>query len=458
MSHDVIVIGTGVAGLTAAVRLAEGGARVLVLAKGIGSTHLTGGTVDVLGYAPPPGDGEAPAERVGAPGEALAGLPHSHPYARLGGAPAVAAALEWLREQVAASALGPYAYAGGLEENLLLPTAVGVPKPTAMAPSTMLAGDLRAGGPVCIAGFRQLKDFHPALAADNLGAAELERGPAPRASGAATRGVEPGPRPGAIEARSVELDLPVTGRADVNAQGMARALEDPTVRGALVAQLAGRLRAGERVGLPAVLGLDDPHAVWSDVEHRLGCPVFEIPTLPPSVPGMRLYALLRAALRRLGGRIILGPEVVAGVGEGARLEGVRAVIGRRESVHRAGQFVLATGGFASGGLALDSRWRPREAALGLPLAFVPEAGSPRFVPGYFDDQPMARAGLAVDERLRPLGEGGEPVYENVRVAGASLGGAVPWKEKSGDGISLASGHRAAELIARESTAATTGAT
>jgi glycerol-3-phosphate dehydrogenase subunit B len=173
---------------------------------------------------------------------------------------------------------------------------------------------------------------------------------------------------------------------------------------------------------------------------------------------MRLYTLLRAALRRLGGRIILGPEVVGGVGHGPRLEGVRAVIGRREAVHRAGQVVLATGGFASGGLALDSHWRPREAALGLPLSFVPDPGSPRFVPGYFDDQPMARAGLAVDDELRPLGEGGEPVYENVRVAGASLGGAVPWKEKSGDGISLASGHRAAELIARESTAATTGAT
>ena len=69
------------------------------------------------------------------------------------------------------------------------------------------------------------------------------------------------------------------------------------------------------------------------------------------------------------------------------------------------------------------------------------------MPGYFDDQPMARAGLAVDDELRPLGEGGEPVHENVRVAGASLAGAEPWKEKSGDGISLASGHRAAELIA-----------
>ena len=50
--HDVIVVGTGLAGLVAATRLAEGGARVLVLAKGVGATHLSPCTIDVLGYAP----------------------------------------------------------------------------------------------------------------------------------------------------------------------------------------------------------------------------------------------------------------------------------------------------------------------------------------------------------------------------------------------------------------------
>ena len=49
--HDVVVIGAGLAGLTAAVRLAEGGARVLVLAKGVGATHLSPGTIDLIGYA-----------------------------------------------------------------------------------------------------------------------------------------------------------------------------------------------------------------------------------------------------------------------------------------------------------------------------------------------------------------------------------------------------------------------
>ena len=49
LHYDAVVIGAGTAGLVAGARLAEGGARVCVLAKGVGSTHLAPGTIDVLG-------------------------------------------------------------------------------------------------------------------------------------------------------------------------------------------------------------------------------------------------------------------------------------------------------------------------------------------------------------------------------------------------------------------------
>jgi glycerol-3-phosphate dehydrogenase subunit B len=121
-------------------------------------------------------------------------------------------------------------------------------------------------------------------------------------------------------------------------------------------------------------------------------------------------------------------------------------VGLRETLHRAPWIVLATGGFASGGVALDSRWNARETALGLPLARLPEPGGERFRPNYFEEHPLSRAGVAVDGDLRPVGANGDRLLDNVLVAGATLAGAVPWKEKSGDGLSLATGFRAAELI------------
>jgi len=96
---------------------------------------------------------------------------------------------------------------------------------------------------------------------------------------------------------------------------------------------------------------------------------------------------------------------------------------------------------------LDADWRARETVLDLPLAHVPQAGEPRFVPDYFDEQPMARVGIAVDAGLRPVGPDGARVHERVLVAGASIAGAVPWKEHSGEGISVTTGYHAAGEIA-----------
>jgi glycerol-3-phosphate dehydrogenase subunit B len=413
MRPDAIVVGAGLAGLSAAVRLAEGGARVLVLAKGVGATHLGAGTIDVLGYTD---------HRVERPLDGLDELPDGHPYG-LVGADGVAAAVDWFKRCFAAGPLAPYAYAGGVEENLLLPTAVGAVRPSAVVPVTMAGGDLRGGARVCMVGLRALKDFHPALLADNLARA-----------------------PEGVEARSAELDLQPEERVDANSLAFARAFEDPAFRAEVAAQVAGRLSAEERVGFPAVLGLASPHRVWSELEERLGRPVFEVPTLPPSVPGIRVFTSLRDALRRAGGQLILNAVVTGADRAGDRVTALRTRVGLREAVHRAEWVVLATGGFAAGGVELDSRWRAREVALGLPVARVPEPGAERFRPGYFEDHPLARAGVAVDRELRPVAQDGERLLENVLVAGATLAGAVPWKEKSGDGVSLATGFRAAELI------------
>ena len=151
---------------------------------------------------------------------------------------------------------------GDLDRNYLLPTAVGALRPSAVVPETMANGDSVELERVCVVGTRKLRDFHAPLCAANLSRA-------------------------GIPARSVEADLD-TDRADENSLLLARRFDDPSWRAAFAGRLALKLQADERIGLPAVLGIRDPHGAWSDLEHRLGRSVFEIPTLPPSVPGMRL--------------------------------------------------------------------------------------------------------------------------------------------------------------------------
>ncbi len=407
LHYDAVVIGAGTAGLVAGARLAEGGARVCVLAKGFGSTHLAPGTVDVLGYAP---------ERVASPGAALVELAASrpdHPYATLG-RDVVAESLQWFADRVAAGPLPGYRYVGDLERNHLLPTAVGVLRPSALIPETMAAGDSALLERVCVVGTRTLRDFHAALCAANLS------------------------RSG-IRARWVEAEIEAD-RADQNALGLARRFDDPTWRAAFAGRLSLKLQADERVGLPAVLGIRDPHGAWSDLQHRLGRAVFEIPTLPPSVPGMRLFEILRATLRRARGRLVLGAEVVDADRDGSRVTAVATRAAGHDARYAAPWFVLAAGGFGSGAIELDSRWATHDRVLGLPLRGVPGPGEPRFLGDYLAEQPTARVGVAVDADLRAEGA------DNVLVAGAALPGAASWREGSGEGIAMASGYRAAQLV------------
>jgi glycerol-3-phosphate dehydrogenase subunit B len=135
--------------------------------------------------------------------------------------------------------------------------------------------------------------------------------------------------------------------------------------------------------------------------------------------------------------------VVGANRDGDRVTALHAHTAGRDTTYAARWVVLATGGFASGALALGSDWVVREAVLGLPVRGAPAPGEPRFGADYFGDQPLARAGIAVDAGQRAEG------FENVLVAGAALPGAEPWREGSGEGISLASGYRAADLVRAE---------
>lgn len=408
------MIGAGLAGLVAAVRLAELGARVTVVAKGAGGLHLSPGTIDVLGYAP---------ERVAAPRQALAALAAArpdHPYARL--ADGIDEALEWFR-----AAVPSLSYVGDSGANMLLPSAIGVARPTALAPLSLASGDLRATRRVLVVGLRSLKDFYPRLLADNLA-----RAPMPDGEPVAVRHAEAtySPRP---------------GDADVQGQYFARALDHPSDQARLGDELRTLVQPGETILMPALLGLRDPLGAWRAVSERAGAPVAEVPTLPPSIPGMRLQMALTDALSRAGGRLVLGPTAVGGDAEDGRLTAVRVRDAARERPMPADAVVLATGGFASGGLELDSHGHLRESAMDLPVTGPPE-GTPRLSGRLLDHQPLMAAGVSVDDRLRPVDDAMRAVWGNLHAVGAIVAGALPWREKSGEGIAIAGAHRAARTI------------
>jgi glycerol-3-phosphate dehydrogenase subunit B len=411
MHYDTIVIGAGLAGLMAALGRAEAGAKTMLLAKGHGTTHWSTGCIDLY-------DTEG-ADLLPTLNELVARVP-DHPYAIIGIAQ-ISRAIERLR---ALCADAGYPLAGSGERNILLPTALGALRPTAYAPVTMINGDLRNyNGRMLVAGFHELRDFFPPTIAGNL-----------RAQG--------------YNAEGVYLELPPAGRSlDFSTVTFAHLFDQPAFRREVGQQLKKLVNSGryDRVALPAVLGLEHPAAVVNDLQATAGALVVEIPTLPPSVPGMRLYRLLEQAAERAGVRVQIGSMVQRAEHEGQRVSAIYSEAAAREQRHRAAHYILATGGIIGGGLRADHQGNLRETALNLPVQVPPRNAwfNARFLAEA--GHPIFRAGIAVDQQLRPRDEAGTIIYENVRVAGGVLAGADPIREGALEGIAVATGDVAGKL-------------
>lgn len=410
--RDVVVIGAGLAGLSAALRLQQAGREVTLVTFGIGGLQLGQGTIDVLGYAPD--RVEDPVAAV----DALRAAAPDHPYAHFSG-DEVASALTWIRETV-----GDELLQGTPTRNVALPTAVGALRPTALVQPSMAAGEPADGRKYVFVGLRRLKDFYPDLVAANL-----------------ARQTTPSGDP--IQTRAIHVDLEVRpGEYDTSGLNFARALDHEDVRRELCALVAPQLEEGEVVGFPAVLGIEDPGA-WRDVAQRLGHDVFEVPLPPPSVPGMRLNERLTRLVKG-GSRLMIGSRVVDHEGARGHLDSVTVATAGHHSRIEAREFVLATGGFESGAIAMDSYGTVTETTFGLPL--VGTEGELVHGDYWGADQPLFKVGVPVDDAMRPVDADGVPVLDNLHAVGGLLPGATRWREKSGDAIALVSALRAADSI------------
>jgi glycerol-3-phosphate dehydrogenase subunit B len=413
---SVLVIGAGLAGLTAAWQTAVAGHKTRLIAKGWGTTHWHAGCVDVLGYY----EGQlvtSPAKTIQ---QLIADQPQ-HPYALVG--------LDVLAEALAAlqtlCAEAGYPLHGSLERNWLLPTAVGTARPTCLAPETMIAGDLSQDAPMLIVGFQQFGDFYAQMVADNLAAQ-------------------------GIPVQGVMLDLPaLASRRVLTGVILAQLLEQPAFRAEVARAVKPHVGEAARVGFPAVLGLQQAMAVKADLEGQLERPIFEIPILPPSVPGMRLHHILRQAIERAGGRVqegmlAVGAEMADGRVTTTSTGSVQAVYteaAARQRSHRFDQYVLATGGLLGGGLTTNFEGEIREVIFNLPVV-APGSRLDWFQREFVTKigHPIYQAGLRVNEQLQPVAENGRPLYNNLYAVGCTLASCDVIRERSLEGVALATGY------------------
>lgn len=421
MKWDVLLIGGGLASLTAGIKCAAAGLETALVSAGASALHFSSGCLDLLGFWPGRRAVEDPALAL----EDLTGQRPGHPYARTG----VQEALDALAYVKRQAGLAGQEYFGEQGRNHSRLTGLGALKPTYLSPATVMNAGLKdalaAGEPMAILGLSGFRDFSAALMAMGL-AGSLEGTRVTHAEislGVAEKGLNPN------EFRSIDLAR-LFERDDVQERA-AR----------LIRQAAPK--AGV-VGLPAVLGLGGAAQVHARLEELTGKLIFETPSLPPSMPGLRLEEALKTRFAALGGVFIHGDRVISGEIRSGRLTHVHTQNSGAQHL-TAKSFILATGSFFSLGLTSEFETM-KEPILGLEVEYAPGRGNWRagsfFAPG---SHPFLGFGLKTDEFLRPFSADGL-VVENLVAAGALLAGYNPVAEASGGGVAVASGLMAARQV------------
>jgi glycerol-3-phosphate dehydrogenase subunit B len=195
----------------------------------------------------------------------------------------------------------------------------------------------------------------------------------------------------------------------------------------------------DKIAFPAVLGLESAAEIVKTISIHMGKPVFEIPTIPPSMPGRRLFNALKDHFRKKGGDIYWNWPVIGMEKSGKIIEAVMTASKGRPNSLNGKAFILAAGSFVGGGLTA-TRDAIIENVFNLPV-HVPGQRETWFDNDYFSfNHGIGRAGIKADSSLRPTGS----PWENIFVCGSILADTEILKNGCGHGLALATAHVAAK--------------
>ena len=249
--------------------------------------------------------------------------------------------------------------------------------------------------------------------------------------------------------RAAKISFPDSDHlSELYTEHMANALSLSRNREKFADVVRPHTKKSEIVGLPAILGIYRTDEVLSHLEQLIGLPIFEIPTIPPSVPGLRLKEAFESGLQPKGVRTFSLQRVLEVRQRTDRRFEIHIGRDDREHVVISRSIILASGRFIGGGLHAD-RKHICETIFGLPV-YQPDSRANWHRRLFLDPEGhrINQAGLAVDDCFRPLGRNGKPLFETLFSAGSILAH-NDWKRlKCGAGVAIATAFGAVKACGR----------
>jgi glycerol-3-phosphate dehydrogenase subunit B len=381
LSFDALILGNGIAGVSAALRLSEQKKTVAIFTRGAGATALGSGSWD-FGRVPPQG---TTLEAL------LATLSWPKHYANSEGPRASVASL--------LSQLEPYLpHSTSWEQPFLLPSMSGALRRVfcAQTPQTRIdfsSGAKKRYGLVSARSWRFRSDFLARQFNEQVQRLDLP-----------------------IEVRAVDIPL-ISKGVDIPLSRVAADLHSNEAVWESFSEAIGKLSDSlDGYLFPPIF---PNYKKFEELSSKLPVPLSEILAWLEPTPGFRLAQAFKAVLEEKGVSTFDCESLKFGI-VGDRLHSLQTFGVHCESFE-AGAYVLATGRFIGGGL-VSSRHRVSESVFDLPLT---GEGSV--------------CGIRTDSQYRPLSEDGMPAFQNLSACGTVLAGVDYFGEGVGMGFAVSTG-------------------
>lgn len=424
MNFDVVIIGGGLAGLICGIQLQQQGKRCVIVNNGQAAMDFSSGSFGLLA--------ETNGTKIATfcP-EQITGLNQNHPYQILGFEQCVQKIQQF--EQEFTSSLN---LVGSYQCNHWRITPLGGLRPAWLSPTQTPILNWSENFPyrsLVILGIEGYHDFQPEILAQNL---------------------KQQPTFAECVIHSAYLNIPEldllrqTGR-EFRSVHISQRLEQDTNFAALVREIKLLAQDAEAVFLPACFGLDN-NTFFTRLQDACHKPLFEMPTLPPSLLGMRQRKTLQRHFESLGGVVINGDK--AQKAEFDKNGKILRIFTRLHSENglSATHFVLASGGFFSGGLNASFE-QICDPIFDADIQGIDDFNAHNRLTWtnsrFSAKQPYQSAGVIINAQCQVRKKG--QYLSNLYAAGSIIGGYDGIAEGSGSGVAIISALTVAEQIGRQ---------
>lgn len=320
MKFDTIIIGGGLSGLVAGIKLQENGQRCAIISAGQSALHFSSGSFDLLGKLQDGTDVDNPIDSIG-------NLNSNHPYSYIGRD----AISEYADDFIKMMKRAGVNLVGSVTQNHFHFTPMGGFKKTWLSlddytifnnPDNLLWQS------VAIINFSGFLDFYTKFIAEELEKRNLK-------------------------CKLFSIDLPFieqirTNPTEMRSANIAKTFEYESNIDEFVKRIEPLIKDVEAVILPAVFGLSSDKPL-KYLKSKITKNVCTIATMPPSVPGIRVQQCLVKYFIRQGGTFMIGDTVDRAEVECNQVQGIYTT-NHSDIKLVANNYILASGSFFSRGI------------------------------------------------------------------------------------------------------------